>query len=133
MIILVGVGLFVDKVVLEINPRLFDPMILYVNDDLYQKQALFDIDAEKIIIKLDDQNENSDQFQLRFEDDQWVVSSVYPLTTDQTSTIYQVIQNYSQNAMMETIDHQQLTIVNKALFPTMINDVSSIMITAVSF
>lgn len=125
MIILVGVGLFVDKVVLEINPRLFDPMILYMNDDLYQKQDLFDIDAEKIIIKLDDQNENSDQFQLRFEDDQWVVSSVYPLTTDQTSTIYQVIQNYSQNALMETIDHQQLTIVNKALFPTMINDVSS--------
>lgn len=125
MIILVGVGLFVDKVVLEINPRLFDPMILYMNDDLYQKQDLFDIDAEKIIIKLDDQNENSDQFQLRFEDDQWIVSSVYPLTTDQTSTIYQVIQNYSQNALMETIDHQQLTIVNKALFPTMINDVSS--------
>ena len=125
MIILVGVFLFVDKVVLKINPRLFDPMILYVNDDLYQKQELFDIDEEKIIIRLDDQNENSDQFQLRFEDDQWVVSSVYPLTTDQTSTIYQVIQNYSQNALMETIDHQQLTIVNKALFPTMINDVSS--------
>ena len=125
MIILVGVFLFVDKVVLKINPRLFDPMILYVNDDLYQKQELFDINEEKIIIRLDDQNENSDQFQLRFEDDQWVVSSVYPLTTDQTSTIYQVIQNYSQNALMETIDHQQLTIVNKALFPTMINDVSS--------
>jgi hypothetical protein len=93
MIILVGAGLFVDKVVLEVNPRLFDPIVLYVDDDLYQKQELFDIDAEKITIKLDDQKENSDQLRVKFEDDQWVVSSVYPLTAEQTSTINHVIQN----------------------------------------
>jgi len=125
MIVLVGVGLFVDKVILEVNPRLFDPIVLYVDDDLYQKQELFDIDAEKITIKLDDQKENSDQLRMKFDNDQWIVSSVYPLTADQTSAIYHIIQNYCQNTLMETIDHQQLTIVNKALFPTIINDVSS--------
>ena len=125
MIILVGVGLFVDKVILEVNPKLFDPIVLYVDDDLYQKQVLFDIDTEKLIIKLDDQKENSDQLRMKFDNDQWIVSSVYPLTADQTSAIYNIIQNYCQNTLMETIDHQQLTIVNKALFPTMINDVSS--------
>ncbi len=125
MIILVGVGLFVDKVILEVNPKLFDPIVLYVDDDLYQKQVLFDIDAEKIIIKLDDQKENSDQLRMKFDNDQWIVSSVYPLTADQTSAIYHIIQNYCQNTLIETIDHQQLTIVNDALFPTMINDVSS--------
>ena len=125
MIILVGVGLFVDKVILEVNPKLFDPIVLYVDDDLYQKQVLFDIDTEKLIIKLDDQKENSDQLRMKFDNDQWIVSSVYPLTADQTSAIYNIIQNYCQNTLMETIDHQQLTIVNDALFPTMINDVSS--------
>ena len=125
MIILVGVGLFVDKVILEVNPKLFDPIVLYVDDDLYQKQVLFDIDTEKLIIKLDDQKENSDQLRMKFDNDQWIVSSVYPLTADQTSAIYHIIQNYCQNTLMETIDHQQLTIVNDALFPTMINDVSS--------
>lgn len=125
MIILVGVGLFVDKVILEVNPKLFDPIVLYVDDDLYQKQELFDINAEKITIKLDDQKENSDQLRMKFDNDQWIVSSVYPLTADQTSAIYHIIQNYCQNTLMETIDHQQLTIVNDALFPTMINDVSS--------
>ena len=125
MIILAGVGLFVDKVILEVNPKLFDPIVLYVDDDLYQKQVLFDIDTEKLIIKLDDQKENSDQLRMKFDNDQWIVSSVYPLTADQTSAIYHIIQNYCQNTLMETIDHQQLTIVNDALFPTMINDVSS--------
>ena len=125
MIILVGVGLFVDKVILEVNPKLFDPIVLYVDDDLYQKQVLFDIDTEKLIIKLDDQKENGDQLRMKFDNDQWIVSSVYPLTADQTSAIYHIIQNYCQNTLMETIDHQQLTIVNDALFPTMINDVSS--------
>ena len=125
MFVLVGAGLFVDEIILKINPNLFDPITIYVDDDLYKEKELFDSDETKIIIKALNNQTIKDELSLKLVEDKWIVGSTYPLTSDQASTIYQLIKNYCQNVLLENIDQHQLAIVNEALYPTMVNNVSS--------
>lgn len=110
LIILIGIGLFVDKALLMINPNMFEPLVVYIDENLYDKKELFR-NTEKIELKLyQNQEIDNNTYILKNEGIEWVVESIYPMSIDNTQKIFQLIHNYTQEHARLFIDSELITL-----------------------
>lgn len=110
LIILIGIGLFVDKALLMINPNMFEPLVVYIDENLYDKKELFR-NTEKIELKLyQNQEIDNNTYILKNEGIEWVVESIYPMSIDNTQKIFQLIDNYTQEHARLFIDSELITL-----------------------
>lgn len=110
LIILIGIGLFVDKALLMINPNMFEPLVVYIDENLYDKKELFR-NTEKIELKLyQNQEIDNNTYILKNDGIEWVVESIYPMSIDNTQKIFQLIHNYTQEHARLFIDSELITL-----------------------
>ncbi|MEA5018411.1 MAG: ABC transporter permease [Erysipelotrichaceae bacterium] len=110
LIIMIGTGLFVDKVLLMINPDMFEPLVVYIDENLYDKKELFS-NNEKIELKLyQNQEIDNNTYILKNDGIEWVVESIYPMSIENTHKIYQMIHNYTQEHARLFIDSELITL-----------------------
>ena len=107
---MIGTGLFVDKALLMINPDMFEPLVVYIDENLYDKKELFS-NTEKIELKLyQNQEIDNKTYILKNDGIEWVVESIYPMSIENTHKIYQMIYNYTQEHARLFIDSELITL-----------------------
>ncbi|MDD2591504.1 MAG: ABC transporter permease [Erysipelotrichaceae bacterium] len=126
MLIIVGLLMFADKVILYLQPGLFNPLTVYVDSSLYQDKEMFKIDETEVRIRTLNDSFKDEDIQINKETDNvWHVRSKYPLTSKETTVIYGMIQNYNHYLLLNGLNYKDVGLINDTLNFEMVNDVSA--------
>jgi len=118
LFILIGCGFFVDKLVLLINPDVFSPLTVYVDDQLWEnKDYFFEDEAFYQLYHYENQDIKENEYVLYYEDQEWFVESLYSVNAVDMQKITIIIQQYQQNNWMSISESNQLDEVQDVLNP----------------
>jgi len=118
LFVLLGCGFFVDKLVLLINPDLFSPLTVYVDDHLWEnKEYFFEDNTFYQIYHYEDHSIKESEYVLYYEDQEWIVESLYTVNAVDMQKITIIIQQYEKNNWMAVSEVNQLDEVQDVLNP----------------